>query len=128
MITLARSLYIAQGGHLVDRDKLDVKLQGRSLGNPRQLLVAISQSSRDGQSSLSSSGHTDKTLVPTSDDLSSSEHKGEGFTVGVGVKLFSVFELADVSGAISRSTNHCEVALTAFRVACHLWQRVHLRP
>jgi hypothetical protein len=83
---------------LLDGEELDVEEQRRVLGDARDLLVAVGEVGGDRQLSLSTNGHAGETLVPALDDLSPAEDEREGGAAGVGVKLLSVLELADVSG------------------------------
>ena len=49
-----------------------------------------------GQLSLSTDGHTGNTLVPTLDNLTSTQSEVERSSGGVGVELLSVQELSNV--------------------------------
>ena len=98
LITTTRTLYRLLAITLLDGKQLDLEVEGGSLGDSRDLLVSVGQVGRDGQLSLTPDGHTDESLIPTLDDLSSAEGEGEGGTAGVGVELLAAVELADVSG------------------------------
>lgn len=81
------------------------------LGNTGDLLVAVRQLSGDllsalarcasrithGQAALTTDGHTNETLVPTTDDLAAAEDKLERRPGSVGVKLLAILEFTNVS-------------------------------
>jgi len=98
---LSSCLELTSLTRLLDSKELDLEVEGGSLGDSGDLLVSVSQVGRDGQLSFTTNGHADESLVPTLNDLSTTEEEREGGTTSVGVELLAVVELTDVSGVVS---------------------------
>lgn len=133
------------GWRLLDVDQLDVKAQGRVGRDPGDLLRSVSQGGGDlspqakklissapfrrsgktslngeahSQLSLSTDSHPGDSLVPTLDDLSSTQSEVERRTGSVGVKLLAVEELADVPIRQKDNTsNQMETAVSFKKVS-----------
>lgn len=79
--------------------------RGDSLGGQTwELLLAVGQWSGDHELPLATDGHTVQSLVPTFDDLSSTEDEREWGTGSVGIELLAVGEFTNVP--ISRSVTN----------------------
>lgn len=97
---LSSCLELTSLTRLLDSKELDLEVEGGSLGDSGDLLVSVSQVGRDGQLSFTTNGHADESLVPTLNDLSTTEEERKGGTTSVGVELLAVVELTDVSGVV----------------------------
>lgn len=83
--------------NLFDLQKLDIEDELGVTGDTGESLLAVGELRRNGDTTLTTGGHTGDTNVPALDDLTLAQLEGERLALLVGVEDLAVLELTNVT-------------------------------